>query len=557
MDKENLTEDEKKSLEVVKSMIEDNLKTKGFVSGEDMVNAIKEVKAQFDKTKTEMETKSAKDVQELTETITGLNKTVAEMSGKIEAYEKGATMNMAKKSAFRQSLDEALESDKFKQFANGDASKKSGTFELKGIHSAIKIKGVVSQTNNLTTANGTAYAYQSDEVVPEVNISRMSLRSLIPSIDATEEEFTSWAYQQITDIDRAAAAVSENGVLPEGSFKIKEVLTETKRIGWHLPISKRMLKRRMLGDYINNLMPAGMVQQENFQLLYGDDSNVNFKGLVKYASTESALTADIYDEAGAAGKVNSIESWDNGAATKINFVQGYPKIETGMIITCSGFQTATSLNAAKTLTKYNDNSVIVPVSYTPETNSSVLANAKFKVANSWTASVPNANVGDAISIALAYLMIGTYVPTAIIMNPIDYASFTAIKDVANRRMFNEYVTVSNGIPYFAGIYPIILMPDIAKGKILIGDFARGCKIIDTQAGSLEFAEDVDTKLKNMVEAIIQEEVIFEVSVPQTFMYVDIATLISAITTTNPIAANVNSTIVSPLSGDGEVLVKSN
>ena len=552
--KDNLTPEEQKAMDLVKSMIDERIKGVDAVSKETMDLAVKSVKEEISKTTAE-NSKLYED----------LNKAVSELAGKMEEKFKNASINMAKKSEFRQSLDEALASEKFNEFAKGDFSKKSGKFALKGIATALRTKGVVGQTGNLTTANGTAFPFQSTEVVEEVPINRPSLRSIIPSIDASNDEFTSWAYQQIVNINRAAAAVAENGVLPEGSFEVKEVLTDTKRIGWHIPLSKRLMKRKFLGEYVANLMPAGMTQQENFQLLYGDDQSVNFKGIVKYAPTESALTADIYDETAAAGKIKSIESWDNGAATKINFVQGYPKIETGMTITCSNFQTATSLNAAKTLTKYNDNSVIVPVSYTAEADSSVLANAKFKVTNSWAASVPDANVGDAINVALAYLMFGQFMPTAILMNPVDYTSFSSIKDANGRKIFADYVTVSNGTPYFGGIYPIYLFPEIAKGHMLIGDFQRGCKLIDTQAGSLEFAEDTTTMLKNIVEAIIQEETIFEVSVPEAFMYISISSLISAITTSNTNVLNVNvtnnsldvnSTIASPLTQDGEVKVKS-
>ena len=552
--KDNLTPEEQKAMDLVKSMIDERIKGVDAVSKETMDLAVKSVKEEISKTTAE----SSKLYEDL-------NKAVSELAGKMEEKFKNASINMAKKSEFRQSLDEALASDKFNEFAKGGFSKRSGEFELKGIAKAMSMKGVVSRTGNLTTANDTAFPFQSTEVVEEVPINRPSLRNLIPTIDASADEFDSWAFHQILNINRAAAAVAENGVLPEGSFEVKEVVTQTKRIGWHIPLSKRLMKRRFLGDYVANLMPAGMTQQENFQLLYGDDQSANFKGLTKYAPTESVLTADIYDETAAAGKIKSIESWDNGAATKINFVKGYPKIETGMTITCSNFQTATSLNAAKTLTKYNDEAVIVPVSYTAETASSVLANAKFKVTNSWAASVPDANVGDAIAVALAYLMFGQFVPTAILMNPVDYTSFSSIKDANGRKIFADYVTVSNGTPYFGGIYPIYLFPEIAKGHMLIGDFQRGCKLIDTQAGSLEFAEDTTTMLKNTVEAIIQEETIFEVSVPEAFMYITTSTLISAITTSNTNVLNVNvtnnsldvnSTIASPLTQDGEVKVKS-
>ena len=83
--------------------------------------------------------------------------------------------------------------------------------------------------------------------------------------------------------------------------------------------------------------------------------------------------------------------------------------------------------------------------------------------------------------------------------------------------------------YIAG-YPIMEYDGIPAGMYLIGDFrALAAAIVDYTNLTLEWAEDVETKLTNQVVLIAQEEIIFPVYNPWAFAYGSLAALIAAVT----------------------------
>lgn len=66
------------------------------------------------------------------------------------------------------------------------------------------------------------------------------------------------------------------------------------------------------------------------------------------------------------------------------------------------------------------------------------------------------------------------------------------------------------------------------GKYFAGDMVNGCSLIDYTALSIEFADDVNTKLKNMTTVMIQEEVMMPVYMPWAFAYGDLDDVLNAI-----------------------------
>lgn len=64
---------------------------------------------------------------------------------------------------------------------------------------------------------------------------------------------------------------------------------------------------------------------------------------------------------------------------------------------------------------------------------------------------------------------------------------------------------------------------------MLGDFNMASALVDYSSLTLEWAEDVETKLCNEVVLIAQEEVIFPVYMPWAFAYGDLAALKEAIT----------------------------
>ena len=552
---EDMTDEEKALIGTIQKSFNDLVVdvTKDKVSKEELEKKLADIKEQIEKAKGDDSTsefqsklKSAEDAISLTD------KTVKSLIDEIAKMKKEGSFNMGE-SEFEKSVKAAFESERFRMFANGTAGKSTGQFDI-DLKSGVKKD--VSMSGNYS---GTVLpAYQSDVVVPEVIFRKLRIRDFMRVVDASNDEFTSYYFMEIYDIDRAAVAVTENGTLPEGSFKVREGHAETHRIGWYMIISKRMLRKlKVLLQRINALMPSGMYRAENFQLLYGDNTDPNFKGLLQNCETESVLTGNVYAEA-IAGSVKSISSYNGGTATQIEFLKPMAKMETGMKVVFSGFAVATALNNVDgfEINVVNDHTIVVNSAFVAESDASVQANVKYSISNVWGGLIPNANYGDAIRVAIAYKTFAQYSPNLMVMSPITLTTLMGEKDLTGRNLSSEFVKVVNGIPYFDGIIPIAQFDCLPKGKVLIGDFANACELFDTQKGYLEFAEDVQTKLANQVATIIQEEVIFAITCHEAFIYIDLETVKTSVNVPVVNTFNVNSTIVSPLDSDGYVAIKS-
>lgn len=463
-------------------------------------------------------------VEKSRETINKLGLEIADLKSK------GNSFDIAENEVAL-SLKNAFETDKFKHYANGTAGKNSGSFEINLKNRDMIQKGVVSMGGNSSMT--VMPAFQSSNVTMDIKMRSLNLRDFMNVTDASNEEFTSYYFMQIYDINRSAVAVAENGTLPEGSFKVKESSADTKRIGWYIPISNRMLKKvAILQQKILQLLPNGLDRAENAELLFGDGTGNHVTGITKNCLTQTALTGAVYTKTAAAGSIASIATYRSGAAVLVTFAEPFAKHETGMKIIFSGFQTCTALNASTgfIMEVLSDTQIVVPCAFTAETAESVLGNAKFTSYNTWGSFIVDANEGDTLRAIVAFLNFATYMPNLIAVNPITLVTLLSMKDYNGRAMGSEYIQVIGGVPYLDGLIPIAALDCIPKGKVLIGDFMNGCELIDTQKGTIEFAEDVSYKLANQIAAIIQEEIIFAILCPDCFMYADIAAAKALITT---------------------------
>lgn len=547
---EDLSDEEKSTLGTIQKMMLETVQSacKGMVSGDVLEDRIKEITGLIDKAK-EDATKSfenkLKEASDIAETLRkDLNKVTEELAAaKAKLVQEGNEENVTK-----DNLMELMESDRYKNLENR-TSKRTGKFGIS--LKSLRKKGVVSMTGNYS---GSAVpAHISDAFVSEVPLTRPHMRDFMRVIDITEEEATTVYARQIYDIDRAALAVSENGRLPEGSFKVREISSDTKRIGWHMFVSRRMLRKvNLIVNRIMLLMPSGLANSEDFQILYGDGTDNNFDGIIKSAVQGSALTGEVYKET-SAGKVKSIATYNNGAGVLVTLNGAYAKMKTGMKVVFSGFQTCTALNAAAgfEIKVVNDHTFVVDCAYTAETDASVLANAKFTITDNWGELIVDANWGDALRCMLGYMVFDIYVPNMVVMSTPTLTALKSIKDRSGRPMGTEYVIVRNGIDYFDGIYPIVTVDAMPKGKVLVGDFLNAIEFYDTQRANVEFAEDVNTKLENEVCVLIGEEVILLLTCPEAFMYGDLDSVVDIITKEG---APTKVAITSPLNADKDALL---
>ena len=418
-------------------------------------------------------------------------------------------------SKFDEQLNAMFDSEKFIDFAEGRRSK-SGKFEFDK-------KGVTSLENSYT--GNILLNQQQRRVVDPFANGKVHLRDVI-NVEQGDPEYPSLTFNQISSLDRNVRYVTENGQLPESAFAVKEVTEPVKRLGTTMYVSKRMLKSRTwVRSYILTHLPLWIQQAEDWNIMNGDGQGENFTGITNnpnVKSIESIITDNVVT--GAAGSVDSVTSFNGGADVVVEFTAPQPLIRTGMNITFTGATKMTALNSAKSVIKMNDRQILIKgVTYVAAETVSAMS---FVVKNKYFQNIENPNSEDAIRTAFALMSYGEFTPNLIVLNPSDVNAIECEKDTTGRSL--GLVQTVGGQKRIAGRL-IVESTQIPEGKYLLGDFVNGASLVDYTSLTLEWAEDVDTKRKNQVAIIAQEEAIFALYNPFSFAYGDLAALITAIT----------------------------
>lgn len=487
-----------------------NKSNDGMLSDKDLTNKLTEFSTQMKET-------NLKELQTLKKENDDLIKLLKTMGEKVDKLtKKGISLDTINK--FDEKLNEMFDSEKFKDFAAGNV-RKSGTFE------GFSLKDVVSMTNNY---DGTLLiTQQQSRVVTPIASKPLHMRDILKVISG-DPAFPNLAYTQVDWMDRNARYVSENGRLPESSIKAKEVQTGTKRLGTHIRVSKRMLKSRAyIRSFILAMLPEAVYMAEDWNILFGDGNGENLTGIANHKgvmAVETIINEAIVD--GKAGSISSVTPYNEKADTLIEFTNPQPYILDGMMITLTGAAT-TTLNATFPVVKVNDRQVLlVGVGLAEAEADATVAKMTFKVNNAAFKNIEAPNTQDVVKTAFAVMTYGQYFPNFIVLNPITTNAIESEKDALGRPL--ELIKVVNGVKYIAN-RPIVEYPGIPAGKYLIGDLNLGAHLVDYTSLTLEWAEDVETKLANEVVLIAQEEVIFPVYMPWSFSYGDLAKLKAAIT----------------------------
>ena len=365
---------------------------------------------------------------------------------------------------------------------------------------------------------------QDNRYFSKYNPAKLHMRDVVNVLQGDPEHPTH-TFGQVDSVDRNFRYVSENGELPESAFSLKEVTANTARIGTHLKVSKRMLKSRIfVRSWLIATLPDRMYLAEDWGMLFGDGAGDNLKGIANQTGCTPVET--IIGTAVAtisAGGVESFTTYNSGADTIVEFAAPHPEILEGMKITFANTGVSAA-NATFDVIKMNDRQILVKgMAYNSNLSK---ANTTATVRSGAYQSIAYPNSADVINTIFAVMNYAQYTPNAIVLNPITVNTIMAEKDTMGRNL--GLVVGQNGVKYIAGV-PVIELNSIPVGKYLVGDFINGCNLIDYTSLSIEFAEDVDTKLKNYVAVIVQEEVIFPVYMPWAFAYGSLADVKTAIT----------------------------
>ena len=507
---DGLPEEQKTFMNNIAGMMCDvvNKALDGAMSAEDVEKKLKNLNDKFKSVDSEKFEQMAKDNEALIDQVKNLSETIEKIKSR------GLSLDPMNK--FDEMLNNMLDSDRFKEFAEGQ-TRKSGVFE------GFQLKDIVSMTDNYT--GDLLITQQQRRVESQVANKRIHMRDVLSVLNG-DPAYPQLAFAQVYDFDRNARFVTENGKLPASSIKVKEIQTSVKRLGTYINLSKRMLKSRVyIRSYILNMLPEAVYMAEDWNILYGDGNGENLEGIANFKGVEPI--ENIIGKAVVSGEAHSVKAVsgaNDNADTIIEFVNPQELILDGMTITFVHAVGIEELNSPHALVKMDDRRILLRgVAYSSESATDSLT---WTVNYSGFKSVPSPNSGDVIKTAFAMMTYAQYTPNAIALNPMTVNSIESEKDTMGRNL--GLITVQNGVKYIAG-RPIIELTQVAPGDYVIGDFVRGANLVDYTNLNLEWAEDVNSKLKNEVVLIAQEEVIFPVYMPWAFSCGNIEALKTAIT----------------------------
>jgi phage capsid family len=276
-------------------------------------------------------------------------------------------------------------------------------------------------------------------------------------------------------------------------------------------------------SFILNRLPLWVKFSENYQIMFGDGTGDNLKGITRYEGVDcvSKFIAGNYVTI-SAGAIESLEA-ANGQ-TIITLAAANDKIIDKMKVTLSGATVETGLNDTFDIHKINDRKFAIDFDYKgTETSVAKMSGA---IKSGMFGSVEDPNMKDVVNAIFAVLNFGQYSPNALVLHPSTVFTISTAKDTTGRNL--ELITEVNGRKYIGNV-PVIECNAIGVGKYFAGDLLNGCSLIDYTTLAIEFADDVNTKLKNMTTVMIQEELMMPVYMPWAFAYGDLDDVLEAIT----------------------------
>lgn len=496
----------RKFAEVIVNVI--NKSNEGLISDDEFAEKMSEAIKPFKDVKNE-------DIQSIIKENEEMQKLVKSLGEEVEKLKSKGLITTDMLSKFDESFNEMYDSESFQKFAFQHGAAAKG-FVIKDI----------SLTSNYTGGDRAMLTRQSDIVVTQARDKQSHIRDYAVVLQGDPTE-TSISYQEIYDVDRNARYVAENGTLPESMLKVREKSTEVKRAGTHFKISKRMLKSRVfIRSFILNMAVEAVRMNEDFGLLYGDGSGDTVKGLTTYEGVlpvetiikDSIVTVPV-------GGIESVEEVGNGAL--VHLAKPHDLIRDGFKIVVSGAATNTGLNGTFDVIRQNDTTLLLEGAVITDADSldTDAAAMKADIKNGLYKSIESPNSMDALNAAVAVMTYAQFVPTYLALNPLTIVAIQSEKATDGNRL--DVVRDVNG-NLRVGNLTVVPNKDIPMGRYFLGDLRNGAQLVDYTAMALEWADDVNTKLKNQVVLICQEEFIFIVYCPWAFSYGKLADLKAAL-----------------------------
>lgn len=406
--------------------------------------------------------------------------------------------------SFRKEVKEALETDEFKEFVESNGKKKV-SFPIKA----------VSITDDYTGPGKVHITTRDGRVVDTPSMKRLNIRDLLTVMPS---DLPYLAFIEVYDWNRNVTMNTENGQLTESAFKMREANVDAKRLGTHIPLSKRMLRSvSFILSHIMQMLPALVKYTEDFQFLWGDGAGNNVTGIFKVARDFATMVnASI---SGVAGAVASVESYDGGTKTLVNFT-GDELLNNGDTITFANGE-ASYNNPFKAIV-VGPRQILIEKSYVAAADTSAYT---FTVNSPFKDAIPAAQEIDVLKVAKTLVTVQEYTANGYVLNPVDATIIETLK--GNDEHYIDVKRLDNGVLTISGI-PVVETTAMPAGKFAVGDWAMAAAIGQFTELTLEFSESTQEKLTNTVEAIIQEEILFPIYNKYMFVTGDFTTAKAAI-----------------------------
>nr|DAP45285.1 MAG TPA: major capsid protein [Caudoviricetes sp.] len=510
---ENLSSEERAFMEKNASIVCEivNKATDGLLSSEEVERKFNALQEALNKSVADNETLS-KANEDLCEQVKNLAETID------KAKKQGVNPLMSSK--FIDKFEAMMDSTKMKNFSDG-VEKASGWFDG---FSVKDISNISSVENNYT--GDILLSRQSNVLTNPFMPPKTSVRDIIRTIPG-DPQHPSFTYLRVKNFDRNARYTTENGRLSQSNLEYEEVTTSIRRVGSYFDLSKNLLLARVqLRSFLVASIPGIITQAENASILFGDGQKSHLLGIANIdgvESIESQITAEIVS--GKAGEVVKVEKYNNGNDCLVEFKVPISKALSTQMVTFTGASVNTDLNSAHPFIKINDRQVIVRgAAYKGE--ETALASMTFKINHASFKSVEVPNSKDVISAILACLSFAQYTPNAIMLNPLTLFAIETEKDSLGRSL--DIVQINGGRKTISGL-PVIECHDVPVGRYLVGDFQNGANLYDYTNLEMQWVEDAETVLYNMVRLVFQEQLALVVYMPWAFAEGSLEELRKAIT----------------------------
>lgn len=224
------------------------------------------------------------DTKAKAEQIRALNDELAELGVEVEDL-KGvakAALDSERAKAGRESGGEefAAKGDRSQSKSLGDMFTESGAFKSKGEESRIEIslKTLLDTTGYVpeTTRTGRMVDYATRPI---------QVLDLIPQTTTSQAAVT---YMEETTFTNNAAEIAEAGTYPESALALTEKSSTVRKVGTWLPVTDETLEDvPRAREYINNRLPFMVRQRLDSQVLVGNGTAPNLRGILNVAGIQT------------------------------------------------------------------------------------------------------------------------------------------------------------------------------------------------------------------------------------------------------------------------------